>query len=270
MIEHDNRDPAKDDQPNSVDHSARSSSGFKAEYKADNTPDSHYQRYDPDEEMDKLIRDFGGWLARKSKKESLGEWVLIVIGTVGAFIYFLQLHSYNRATQNSTQTQVLSNMPLVIPTDIEPTLGINPDGSFFVSVKQAWQDQGETRADSPVVLWGWGTSPPTPQTEYQRVDNDFKKGTWTKGTPAFDTIAIPLDEAQKLAKGPLYFYGKITYDDVFPIDVEGKHRRRDHLVKYCIQIVRFDVISRPVNWGGVPCESGNCYDKNCGIEYAAE
>lgn len=207
-----------------------------------------------------------------------GEWWLIRLGflsliatLVVAYIYYRQLEVMRRQmfkaedidTRN-TETQVLSNMPLILPSNLLVTVYSNARGKSVVRFHQDWINLGESRAEGPDIVWEVGLSPTDKRTLCKRHVGEWAKTTWIKGAPANDEIEIKkslLGHAGRRG-APIYVYGTIRYSDVFP----NKETRHDHLVEYCTMVTRlFD----PHDAGYVhPCEQGNCYDKHCGADYA--
>jgi len=203
------------------------------------------------------------------------EAVALVVGLSAVLIYGCQLGVMNKqlidsetATKNAAETQILSNMALIFPTGVTPNLEALADGSRVIRIHQEWKDAGETRAVGPKIEWGWGPEIPTHSTKYQRIFDHWKNSTWVKEHPFSDDAEIPLDEGKRLAelKTPLYLYGKVRYDDVFPVDRDTGHERKDHLIEYCIRIVKFNISENGASWSGMDCERGDCVDEQCPVE----
>jgi hypothetical protein len=219
------------------------------------------------------------------------EWLTLVFNAVVAIstvvavcVYIVQLGTMNqqlsdseRATRNSTRTQILTQLPLIVP--INPRIEWNntvPEGGIFL--RDDFKNIGETRAVAPDISVGWGNELPTNGMHYFVHYGDLSKWTWAKGEVKIGTRCLTLADAKMLeneirtGSKPVYFYVKIQYNDLFPTDKEAGHPRNDHLVESCLKINRMDVDERNkgahTSWGGIRCaERLDCIDQSCGADY---
>jgi hypothetical protein len=188
---------------------------------------------------------------------------------------FLQFTITRDNDRTATKTQVLLNSPLITPFD--PRVEWNNTGTGpGVFIRDDFQNVGETKAIGTEVSIGWGYSPPTENSKYQVVDTNWAKTAWPRDAiRKWASAPIPLSEVLKWKSGissrPLYFYEKVWYNDVFPLD-EGAHPRNDHLFEACIQVnhIEDDAANggRNTRWGFIPCARKDCIDENCGADYA--
>ena len=193
------------------------------------------------------------------------EVVALVVGLVVAIIYYLQLRAFNESTEESTETQIRVNMPLVGVTRTFTSLDIDTNQ---VRLHQTLTNLGETRAIGPIIELGWGSKVPIRTAEYQLVDHRWEHTTWFKGMTYEDSIGIPLGEAKRLAKltTPLYICYRVRYEDAFPIYPKPGHARNDHVGESCLQIDDFDISDKDAKLSGHDVESGTCVDEMCPAE----
>jgi hypothetical protein len=266
------------------EHRTSEADASKAEY-----------RYEfPEDETDRQIRFLGKCISRKFKKASALDLFQMVCGTVlamaaivTAVIYGKQLGAMNQqlgdsenTTRASTQTQILTNLPLIAPSDLRLNWNNTKSGPG-VLIREDFRNIGETRAVAPDIYAGWGNELPNDETHYQVHFGDLIKWTWAASDAKIGAECVALADAKALENEvntgakPVYFYVKIRYDDVFPPDNKAKHPRNDHLVEFCRRINHIEIDEKDkgihTTWYGEPCPGRlDCIDGSCGTDYKAE
>ena len=165
-----------------------------------------------------------------------------------------QLAESRRTSNDSARTQILANLPIVVPTG--NNLEIR-DGRLVSH--QTWQNFGETRMIAPSVSWGWGPKRQDSKSLRWHL-KIWNRSTWAKGVNYESFRPISGEEATSKP----FVCGRISYLDVFPDVIAGEQRRTDHLVEYCIKIQSSEHLdlNKP-HWGGEEIDNGYCYDETC-------
>jgi len=203
-------------------------------------------------------------------------FVVALCACLQIWILGCQISDSRKATQAATRTQILTELPLIVP--INPRMEWNnkiPAGGVFI--RENFKNIGETRAVAPDIYVGWGNELPNSSTSYIHFGS-LIKWTWPKGESIVGAMCVTLPEAKTLEKqvtnhsAPLYFYTKIRYTDLFPSDKEAGHPRNDHLVETCLKIDHIEVDEKDrgarTTWGGDYCpERLDCIDESCGEDY---
>jgi hypothetical protein len=187
-------------------------------------------------------------------------------------------------------------MPLILPAGVVVNWNNNwrapgtPKSQYSVLVRQCLKNVGESRAVFPDIRWGWGDTPPSENTHYQFHDETLRRWTWIEDDtkegcvlPVFTTdvggkfhrnifdAPMPLEEATRYAKSvtaghPLFVYGIVQYEDVFPHEAGDPHGA-NHVVMYCYRITGFNTgesdNGRTTGWAGDMNDTGNCIDDKC-------
>jgi hypothetical protein len=149
------------------------------------------------------------------------EVIAVIVGMCAVIIYAFQLKAFINATRVATQTQILMNMPLIVPELSE----INWSNTATKEQPSIWVVQnfrniGETRAIGANIVWGWGHQLPDTNAVFQDTYNSEASWIWMPNHPEQRRKIVPIDDARELAafKKPLYVHGQIRYMDLFPPD----------------------------------------------------
>ncbi len=206
-------------------------------------------------------------MQKRETRRFWGKIGLEVLALLGLAVYTtinaIQLGDSEATDRRTTETQVVSAMPLILPSNLVVTVHRGFTGEPVVRFHQEWMNLGEARAEGPVISWRVGLDPSADGSPYWHRNDEWASTTWIKGAPASDEIEIPKRAFRHAGRraAPIYVTGRIRFSDVFP----SNSRRHDHLVEYCIAVSRlFDAHET----GYVhPCSQGNCYDQDCKADY---
>lgn len=174
-----------------------------------------------------------------------------------------QLDAFRKATDNASQTQILIGLPVIVFPGNNLIIENAPDGSKILATQQIWLNVGGTRAVGPKIRWGWGRERPSARTHYQFEPRTWERSNWAPNVTNADKEVLSNLQIKEVSETkPLFVYGRVRYDDIYP--VTASHKRKDHLIEYCIRMVEVSMkMPDYANWGGQDLPEGYCYDEKC-------
>ena len=155
------------------------------------------------------------------------------------------------------QSDISTHRPIVQPKDF-----ILVDGPAGKECQTRWENVGTTPTKNLTITWSCQPSPPSTWPPRKQLKNTFLIA--LPPNPeimAYDYIEVSQKDVDALnSGGSIYFFGKVTYGDVFP-------ESKPHEIEYCNRMYKFQGQTRTppcqVNANDPHPRKYDCFDDEC-------